>query len=380
MADAWLERLPLSERIAAQAHTDARLVAWLAVGAGLTLACALIARAGLAGRLRRRIESGKPRPWLASLAVAASLALVLAALRSVIDGVAGWRMDDIRLRGGGVAVPAGLADHLILASAGVLPCVVAAALLVPPLMWLMRLRPKTWPAIAGGLLIAACLALFWAPYAFSTAEGLAPAPQGPVRAGLMQLIAESGLPARQVYASADPEFDADVTGGFGRATVIVGPRLLAAPPAEARAYVGHLMGHYAHSDILVVSLLAGLAGGATLFAVQRWAAPLVRRLGERDAASAADPEALPGAAVIGLLGLAAITLVFAGYLRWANVRADQYSLDHAREPDGLAAVIEREWDHEAVAPSAVETALFYTHPPLGERLTHAMRWKAAQGR
>jgi hypothetical protein len=38
----------------------------------------------------------------------------------------------------------------------------------------------------------------------------------------------------------------------------------------------------------------------------------------------------------------------------------------------------RDADHNAVAPSQLETALFYSHPPLTTRIAHAMAWKAAQ--
>ena len=82
-------------------------------------------------------------------------------------------------------------------------------------------------------------------------------------------------------------------------------------------------------------------------------------------------------AALALLAMVAAAPVSAGYLRWANVRADAFSLDHAREPDGLAAVLERDWNHESVDPPLVERAIFYTHPPLASRLVQAMAWKAA---
>jgi STE24 endopeptidase len=159
----------------------------------------------------------------------------------------------------------------------------------------------------------------------------------------------------------------------------VGPRLAAGPPAEARALVGHIMGHYAHNDILIFSLVLGLGMLAGFFAVARLAAPLARLIGAKNAASAADRESLPASAIILMLAIACAGLAGAGHLRWANVRADAYSLDHAREPDGLAAVIEQEWDHQSVDPSPLEEALFYTHPAMTGRLRHAMAWKAAHG-
>jgi STE24 endopeptidase len=139
------------------------------------------------------------------------------------------------------------------------------------------------------------------------------------------------------------------------------------------------MGHYAHQDILVVCLVAGLVLAAGFFAAQRWAPPLAGWIGGRRAQAPSDPEVLPALAIIGFVTLLLAGLAAGAYLRWANVRADAYSLDHAREPDGLAAVIEREWGHDSVDPGPLETAIFYTHPPLARRLGHAMQWKAAHG-
>jgi STE24 endopeptidase len=209
-----------------------------------------------------------------------------------------------------------------------------------------------------------------------------PAPPGPAQAAVAQLVAETRLPATAVLEPADPGLDADVTGGFGHARVVVGPRLLAGSPAEARADVGHLMGHYVHNDVLIVCLVVGLVVAAGLWAALWWTVPLARVMGVKAARDAADPVALPALAIIGAAAVTLAALAGAAYLRWANVGADAYSLDHAREPDGLVAVIEDEWsrdpDHDAVAPSPLETALFYSHPPLTSRIAHAMAWKAAQ--
>jgi hypothetical protein len=41
--------------------------------------------------------------------------------------------------------------------------------------------------------------------------------------------------------------------------------------------------------------------------------------------------------------------------------------------------LERDWNHQAVDPSPLARAVFYTHPPMRGRLIHAMAWKAAHG-
>lgn len=379
-ANAWLARLPESQRLAADAFTHARLVGWAVGGLVFLALCLVVARSGVLTRLRSRMETPeRPRPWLVAAVSAGLLAFVLAAVNAAIGAVTAWRGDLILARGGGAPPAASLAAHLAYAASGILPAVFLAALLVPPLLWLIRRLPRAWPLVAGGVVAAAILALGWLPYALAAGPAPPPAPPGPAQAGVARLIAETGLPAHAVLASPDPSFDADVTGGLGRTRVVVGPRLLAGPPAEARAYVGHLMGHYVHQDILVVCLVAGGVILAGCFAAQRLASPLARAIGGRRVGSPSDPEALPALAILGFLTLTVAGLAASAYLRAANVGADAYSLDHAREPDGLAAAVEREWDRQSVDPTPIEAAIFYTHPPLKGRLVHAMAWKAAHG-
>ena len=326
------------------------------------------------GRRRRALEAERPRPWLFAAASACVLALVLVLLNTAIVAVTEWRADQIVGVGG-----ASLGERLAHGAAGIAPAVLGAALLVPPVLWLMRRLPRAWPLLVGSLVAGLIVAAVWLPYALSAGPPMAPAPPGPVRDGLIRLIAETGLPAHNVFFSPDPAFDADVTGGFGQAKVSVGPLIAAGPPAEARAFIGHIMGHYVHNDILIVSLALGAVMLIGCVAVSWFAAPLARRIGAAGVASPADPEALPAVAIVLILTLAAAGLVEAGYLRWANVRADAYSLDHAREPDALISVIEREWDHQSVDPSPLEEALFYTHPAMTGRIRHALAWKAAHG-
>ncbi|HWF77757.1 MAG TPA: M48 family metalloprotease [Caulobacteraceae bacterium] len=378
--DAWLARLPAPERLAAQAATDARLAGWVAGVVIFVAIAALLTRLGVASRLARSIEAGGPRPWLATGAAAAVTALMLASAKAIVDATVTWRVGQVMGGGGGAGAPSLPAD-LATAAAGVLPIVVVAALVFPPLAWLMRRAPRRWPLILGPAALALVLGLGWLPYALSAGPAGPAAPPGPAQAGVARLVAETGLPVPVVQQAADPALDADVTGGFGHARVVVGPRLLAGDPGEARAYVGHLIGHYAHNDVLIVCLVVGAVVWAGCWAAQGWAAPLARAMGAKEARGPADPATTPALAVIAAATVTLAALVGAAYLRWANVGADSYSLAHAREPDGLVAVIEDEWRrdpaHDSVTPSALETALFYSHPPLATRIAHAMAWKSA---
>ncbi len=376
---AWLARIPEAQQLAARAYTDAQLVVWIVGGGLFLLACVAIARGDLIGRLARVLEPRRLPRWLETAALAGALALILGALNAVIGGAGGWWAYRQLERGGGVPRQSSLAAHLAQAASGILPGALVAALLVPPLLWLIRRMPRAWPLIASLPISALIVLAGWGPYALSLGPARPPAPPGAARDGVLRLIADTGLPARGVGLVPDRSFDADVTGAFGHARVVIGPDILAGPAPDARAYLGHLMGHYVHQDILLVCLVVSAVLAAGLFAIQATAKTLSARIGAGPIESLADPRGLPALAIIAALTVTAAGLAGAAYLRWANVRADAYSLDHAREADGLATVVEREWDHNAIDPPPIEAAIFYTHPPLSARVRHAMAWKAAHG-
>ena len=241
-----------------------------------------------------------------------------------------------------------------------------------------RALPSGWPVWCGLAIAAAAFAWTFLPYALGWGmAGLPPAPPGSGTAALRQLIAETGLPASGVLLSPASGFDADVTGGFGRAFVSVTADALKAPPAELRAYVAHLIGHYVHHDMLA---LAAARAGLTLLgtlAVAAGLAPLSRLIGARGAERPSDPAGLPVAALIAAVAVVLATPLLAGLGRAVNVRADRYAIEHS-SPDGLAAVLVRTWDHRAVSPGPLEEALLYGHPPLAARIRQAMAARPAR--
>jgi len=137
------------------------------------------------------------------------------------------------------------------------------------------------------------------------------------------------------------------------------------------------MGHYAHHDQLSIAILLAALSFGLFIAVQALTAPAARLMGLKGAGGVADALAAPALIAVAILYLSAAVIVEHAFIRWINVRADQYSLDHAREPDGLAVALLHEWNGKDVDPSPLQEVLFYDHPPLRSRLVHAMRWKAA---
>ena len=358
--NAWLAQIPPSEQLAAAMATHAQLWSWALTGAVVLLVSLLALKIGALGRLRGLVDPDGRKPWIAGAVTAAAFTgalLIATAPFALMQGAA-----PIELAGSD-------ARALLAAIAGWAVFFAVA-----------RVRPTTWWAWLGPAAAAAMVAYAWCPYVMDGGAAPAPAPAGPVTAAVEQLIAETGLPAAGVQLEPGAGFDADVTGGFGRARVSVTRAALEAPPAEVRAYVGHLLGHYAHRDILTLALVLGTLVLAGTLAVAFGFAPLARLLAVRGVDHPSDPAGLPLVAII-LVGVVVLgSPIVAAVGRAVNVRADQYALDHAREPDGLAAVLIRDWDHKAIAPGPVEEALFYRHPPLASRIRHAVAWKQARRR
>ena len=360
---AYLQRLPAGALAAAPADT-VRDELLLAVSvAAVVLAAWAVARSGLLPRIEGRMRAARRPGWMADSACAAALA-----------GLIGLSLTPLALMNGVSPGAKAAAFTGALREAAVFSLI--GALAAPAVYALIRRLPRLWaPALGGGVALAV-FAMVWAPFAGASGPAsLPPAPQGAARAGLVRLIAETRLAAPEIYVSANPAIDADVTG-MGSARVVVSRGLWnRASPEELRASVGHLIGHYVHHDQLsIAALLAVLALGLFL-ALQVLHAPAAWLLGVPP--SPADPAGAPAMALIAAVYLTGAVIVDHAFIRAINVRADQYSLDHAREPDGLAMALIHEWRGEQVDPSPAQEMLFYDHPSLESRLQHAMRWKAA---
>jgi STE24 endopeptidase len=373
--EAWLVRLSPAAQAMAQAHTDARLLAWTLSGLLVVVASGVAHKARLMGALRSNLERRGASSWAVAACCAGAFAALVLCVRAPFEAWAAWRGDQILH----LAAAPSLGARLKASLAAIGPGVVAAILIVPLAQWAIRRRERTWPLILGGIAAPLILAFGWGPYALATRPEPQVLPAGALRGGLERLTARARIPARDIYFSADPSLDIDVTGGFGLAKVVVGPKLLDTPPAEAEAFAGHLMGHYEHGDIFSIWCLIGLLTLANLVAARWLFAPAARLLGAPGPASPADPESLPVFAIIAVILIGIDAPVVNGFIRAVNVGADAFALDHARQPDGLVAYLERDWDHEAVNPPLLERAIFYAHPPLKARIAQAMAWKVAHG-
>ena len=67
-----------------------------------------------------------------------------------------------------------------------------------------------------------------------------------------------------------------------------------------------------------------------------------------------------------------------GVIRLGESEADAYSLRTANLPDALAGALVKTAEYRYPRPSALQEAIFYSHPSVEKRVRRAMDWKAEQ--
>lgn len=340
----------------------------------------LVIRSGLLVKIRAGVERDKSRPWLAALAVL-PVAVVLEELLGLPWSIyADWFREKSY---GLTSQPLGgwLGEWAIGAALGV----VVSSIVLSIIYWLLRRAPKTWWIWASGVSAGALvLVLVLAPiFLLPLFNSYTPAPDGPVRAAIVEMAKANGVPSEKIFvydgSKQSNRYTANVTGLFGSAQINMSDTMFkaGADMSEIRAVVGHEMGHYARGHIL-----SRLAATTLLLVIGFWAVdglfPLAARLlGARDVKGISDPAGLPVLmAVLSVLGLLA-TPAFNSITRLSEADADNYSLQVAGEPDGLAKALIQTVEYRAATPGRLEEILFYSHPSVSWRIRNAMDWKAA---
>jgi STE24 endopeptidase len=138
------------------------------------------------------------------------------------------------------------------------------------------------------------------------------------------------------------------------------------------------MGHYVHMHSLWMTGVLILLAGLVFWLIDRLFPLAKRLLGANRVGDISDPAGLPVlaaiAAVIGLL----LTPVTNSMIRVIESDADEFSLIHANEPDGLAKALIKTAEYRAPSPTVIEEILFYDHPSVENRIRMAMEWKATK--
>ena len=376
----WLATMSPDQTARAVAYTQGGH--WLLLGAAAVslVSSWLIVRLGWLSAIRAGLERNRPRPVVVSLVVGA-VYLLLSFILSLPWAIYAnwWREGQYGL------TQQPLSGWLIDSAKGLGITLVAGALLIAGLYFIIRRTGRAWWIWGAGLVAVATVFMqLVSPILIEPMFNVyTPAPNGPMRDTVVQLAHETGTPSDKIYiydgSKQSDRYTANVAGMFGSARVAMSDVMFkqGADIAEVRGVVGHEMGHYVHQHALWLTAFEVVMAGLAFFLIDRLF-PLARRLlGAGRVTGLSDPAGLPVLAAIGaVLGLLS-TPVANFTSRWAEADADHFSMVHANAPDGLSKALIKTAVYRAPSPGALEEFLFYDHPAVGNRIRAAMEWKAA---
>lgn len=377
---AYLATLPPEAHAKAQAYTQGGY--WLLLWGTLVgvLVAWLILRSGVLTRVRDRLEAKKPRPWTAAFLVLLAYFLAEAVVGLPWTAYRSWWRET---QYGMTSQPfAGWLSEWALTS---VIGVVATAILFTLIYWLIRRAPRTWWLWSGitgaafGLILLVLQPVFLEPML----NHYKPAPPGPIRDAIVAMAKANGVPEDKVFvydgSKQSNRYTANVSGLFGTARVAMSDVMFKkdADLAEVKAVVGHEMGHYKEKHIFLTIAAFAFLLALGFFLVDRLFPAVARLAGAKGVTGISDPAGYPVIAMIfGVLTLLA-TPITNSIIRIGESRADIFSLENAREPDGMARALVKTVEYRAASPSRLEEIIFYDHPAVANRVRRAMDWKAA---
>ncbi len=247
---------------------------------------------------------------------------------------------------------------------------------------LIRRTGQRWWLWSGGLAgVAVLLALLAGPVLIEPLfNEYKPVPPGEVRAALEEIADDVDIPHGRIFmydgSRQSDRFTANVSGIGPTARIAISDvALKQASIPEVRAVTGHEAGHYKLGHTWRYVIIFPLLAMAFFYLLNLLFAPTARALGSD--ARLDEPRGLPVFAVVGsVLGLL-ITPLTNTLTRVGEAEADRYSLETVNEPDALATSLVKTAEYRYPRPSALEEALFYTHPSVEKRARMAMEWKAS---
>lgn len=242
---------------------------------------------------------------------------------------------------------------------------------------LMRLMPKRWPVPGGALLMAATFVLVRLTPIIITPlfYTVQPLEDADLRARILTIAQRAGMPVDEVYiidASAKTtQVNAYVTG-FGNARRIVLYDTLVAgfSPDEVEVVLAHELGHWYYRHVLLGLLAMGAIGWIGLFALRWILNHTWQWLGLNSPADVAGlPFILAIVAVVTILSLPVQNAVS----RFGENQADAFALQISQKPTAFIQLFENlaQKNLSIVNPPTWEKVVFYTHPPVTERVQQA---------
>ena len=371
---AWVETLSAEELALARDYTTGNhwlILFGLAMSALVTW---IIVRSGLLDRFHARLERrGRAlRTWLVAalyLAVSAVLTLPLTLYenwwRETAYGRTSQPLGDFL---GQLALSTGLSVLLV-------------SLLLLAVYGLIRRAGRAWWVWGGGFVAAfiAFLLLIAPPLIEPLFNKFEPIPEGAVRAAVLELAAEAGVPAERVFmydgSRQSNNFTANVSGVGASARIAISDVAMGeASLDEVRAVTSHEIGHYVLGHVWRMVFVLGALAILVFWLTERLYPWFAHRFGTD--APLADVRGIPVFVfVLGLLIVLTGPVIYT-VSRMGEREADAYSLEQVGLPDALSGALIKTAEYRYPLAGPVEEALFYTHPTVANRVRTAMEWKA----
>lgn len=274
-----------------------------------------------------------------------------------------------------------LGDFLMQDAIGTVITALVGALFFLGIYALIRKAGKRWWLWSGGLAaFAGAATMILSPVLIEPLfNEYKPLQEGPVKAALVGMAAEAGIPADRIFvydgSRQSNNFTANVSGLFSSKRIAISDvALKGASLDEVKAVTGHEIGHYVSGHIWRMVGVLVLLAMVLFFLADRLFPRFARLFGSK--ASIGDPQGLPVLIfTVGFLGLFAQPAMNA-VIRQGEREADNYSLRHVNLPDALATALVKTAEYRYPRPSALQEAIFYTHPSVEWRVRNAMEWKA----
>ena len=335
----------------------------------------IVVRWGLLDRLQARL--GGRRPAVQAFLVSLTYLLVSSILSLPWGIYVEWKRE---VDYGRSSQPLG--DFLMQGTLMTLISSLLAALFLVGVYWLIRKTGKRWWLWSGGLTaVAISVVMLIAPIAIEPLfNKYQPVPEGPVRQALVEMAARAEIPENKIFmydgSRQSNNFTANVSGVLGSARIAISDvAMKEASLAEVRAVTGHEIGHYVLGHIWRMVIVFSLLAIVLFFLADRLFPIFARWFGTT--ATIGEPRGLPVLLlIISMLALVAMP-VRNTLSRMSESEADAYSLRTVNEPDALAGALVKTAEYRYPRPSAVQEAIFYTHPSVERRVRRAMEWKTA---
>jgi STE24 endopeptidase len=195
---------------------------------------------------------------------------------------------------------------------------------------------------------------------------------------LMKLAEKAHTKVKGVYkydmSRRTKSANAALTGIGNTRRIVLGDTLIDEfTPDEIETVLAHELGHHVNKDIPFLMGFGTLTTALSLYLaslVMNWA------VGYFGFTSIADVAAFPALTlVISLYGLLIMPLSN-GFSRWRERMADEYSLKTTGKNEAFASAFTRLANQNLgeIDPEKWVVFLFYSHPPLGERIAMAGNW------